>query len=187
VFPANLSYDENAKRLLKTSNLSEFLQKAYIVDTQRGAVLVEPEMRPRRRGDTEPSTLNQTTWKSCTLLPVPPPPAEEDPDWGLGDERAQVGYLECTWKGKTRGGGSGEDERNSNPKNIKVYTFFWLTGKWLEAAQEIAEETTKEGKRKRATSAGLALNKPSAALYIVLPADYRPIKLSDSQRLNCLR
>lgn len=140
LFPANLTYDENAKYLLKTADLSEFQQKAYIVDT-------EMEMKIRRRGDMEPLTLNQTTWKSCTLLPVPTPPAEEDRDWGLGNKPAQIGYLECTWRSK--GGGSGEDVRKSNPTNIKVYTFFWLTGKWLEAAQEIAKETTRDRKTEK--------------------------------------
>ena len=173
VFQANLSYSQNARRLLKSSDRRELRQKAYIVDTQRDRPAHIYTPLPAGDSHTEPSTLNQTTWKSCTLL-----------RW-LGDEHGKVGYLECTWKGKTRGGASEEDERDSNPDKIKVYTFFWLTGAWLEAAQEIDKEITKDGKRKRATS--IRLDKPSPALYIVLPADYRPIKLSDSQRLNCLR
>jgi hypothetical protein len=141
VFQANLSYSQNARRLLKSSDRRELRQKAYIVDTHRDRPSHIYTPLPAGANHTEPSTLNQTTWKSCTLL-----------SW-LGDEYGKVGYLECTWKGKTRGGASEEDERDSNPDKIKVYTFFWLTGAWLEAAQEIDKETTKDGKRKRATSA----------------------------------
>jgi hypothetical protein len=39
----------------------------------------------------------------------------------------------------------------ANPEKINVYTFFLLTGAWLEAAQEIDKETTKDGTRTRAT------------------------------------
>jgi hypothetical protein len=166
VFPGNLSYSQNARRLLKSSDRRELRQKAYIVDTQRDRPAHIYTPLTAGASHTEPSVLNQTTWKSCTLL-----------SW-LGDEHGKVGYLECTWKGKTRGGASDEDERDSNPDKIKVYTFFWLTGAWLEAVQEIDKEATKDGKRKRASS--IRLDKPSPVLYIVLPADYRPIKVQDA-------
>ena len=166
VFASNLSYSQNRERLLThlSSDLSELRKKAYIVDPSPGP---GQQVQSASPGGDEPSTLNLPTCKSMTILP----------DVG-DDESSRLGYIGSTWKAR-----KGGDWHSANPSEIKVWAFYLLTGHTLEALKKINDTSSKVGtKRSRAKEIDVSL--PETALFIVLRADYEPIKLKTA--LNVL-
>ena len=82
VYKRNLSYNKNKQRKLFSSNETELLSKAYIVDDRASKPLASS------REDPGPSFLNKPGVKeNIQLCPCPP-----------GDDNSRLAYLGGTWQ-----------------------------------------------------------------------------------------
>jgi hypothetical protein len=161
VFASNLTYSQNAERKLATSNAIELQRKAYIVDS----LVTSPNSKPRPSDSPEPSVFNTPgILTAIKLLPFP-----------SGDEDSRLGCFGCDWKKPRRKVGADEAD-DTNPKRIKVWGFYLLTGDVLEKVKNLNNADIKLRERRKLSST-VDLNKSElgAALYIVLPADYEPV------------
>jgi hypothetical protein len=164
VFCKGLSYHQNADRQLETSDPAELRRKAYIVNKRGGTALDKPR--------SEPSKLDMTWCKSIQLLKC-----------GDSPEQSSLGYVGCCWKplqGKRK---QAEREENIDPvtdldpKRIKVWAFFLLTGEVLKTVQSLQGLPRKDWDKVH-----LSLEQLGDALYIVLPADHKPVTIRRALR-----